>query len=170
MEKRKYSYLVISHQNYHFDFTHKYSEVKIKKILQFLSDSIFVVEGGQSSISLMEFPWLRIVFVCLFWVSRAIFQLSGNCHHYRWQGCEFRPYAKHLRLLAVRVLLRDTRTATRDLRLKVISKRPVILTSECRGLGKGVITTYFRRFRFDTAGPSRARTHDLPDAKRESYH
>jgi hypothetical protein len=27
----------------------------------------------------------------LFWVARAIFQLSGDCHHYRWQGCKFRP-------------------------------------------------------------------------------
>jgi hypothetical protein len=30
-------------------------------------------------------------FVCLFGVVRAIFQLSGDCHHYRWQGCKFRP-------------------------------------------------------------------------------
>jgi hypothetical protein len=47
---------------------------------------------------------------------------------------------------------------------KVISERPVILTSECRALGQGAITTYFKRLRFDTAGPSRARTHDLPFA------
>jgi hypothetical protein len=31
------------------------------------------------------------LFVCLFWVARAIFQLSGDCHHYRWWGCKFRP-------------------------------------------------------------------------------
>jgi hypothetical protein len=31
------------------------------------------------------------LFVCLFWVARAIFQLSGDCHHCRWQGCKFRP-------------------------------------------------------------------------------
>jgi hypothetical protein len=27
----------------------------------------------------------------LFIAARAIFQLSGDCHHYRWQGCKFRP-------------------------------------------------------------------------------
>jgi hypothetical protein len=31
---------------------------------------------------------LFCLFVCLFWVAQAIFQLSGNCHHYRWQGCK----------------------------------------------------------------------------------
>jgi hypothetical protein len=37
--------------------------------------------------------WLRLFcfFVCLFCVARAIFQLSGDCHYYRWQGCKFRP-------------------------------------------------------------------------------
>ena len=29
--------------------------------------------------------------ICLFWVARAIFQQSGDCHHCRWQGCKFRP-------------------------------------------------------------------------------
>ena len=48
--KRKYSYLVISHQKhyfvkYHFDSTHKYSEVK--KMLEFLIDNIYVVVWGQ---------------------------------------------------------------------------------------------------------------------------
>jgi hypothetical protein len=27
----------------------------------------------------------------LFWVTRAILQLSGDCHHCRRQGCKFRP-------------------------------------------------------------------------------
>jgi hypothetical protein len=53
---------------------------------------------------------------------------------------------------------------------KVISKRPVIVISECRALGEGAITTYFKRLRFDAAGPSGARTHGLPDAKQEHYH
>jgi hypothetical protein len=53
---------------------------------------------------------------------------------------------------------------------KVISERPVILTSECRALGEGAITTYFKRLRFDAAGTNGARTHELPDAKREHYH
>jgi hypothetical protein len=51
--KRKYSYLVISHHThyfvkYHSDSTHKYSKVKIKKMLEFLIDHIYiVVVGGQ---------------------------------------------------------------------------------------------------------------------------
>jgi hypothetical protein len=53
---------------------------------------------------------------------------------------------------------------------KVISERPVILPSECRALGEEAITTYFKRLRFDAAGPSGARIHDLPFAKREHYH
>jgi hypothetical protein len=47
---------------------------------------------------------------------------------------------------------------------------PVILTSDCRALGEGAITTYFKRLRFDAAGTSGTRTHDLPFAKREHYH
>jgi hypothetical protein len=47
------------------------------------------------------------------------------------------------------------------------SERPVILTSECRALDDGAIITYFKRLRFDAAGPSGARNHDLPNAKRE---
>ena len=31
------------------------------------------------------------LFVCLFIAAWAIFQLSGGCHHYRWQGCKLRP-------------------------------------------------------------------------------
>jgi hypothetical protein len=37
-------------------------------------------------------------------------------------------------------------------------------------IGEGAITTYSKRLTFDAAGPIRARTHDLPDAKREHYH
>jgi hypothetical protein len=60
---------------------------------------------------------------------------------------------------------------TRDLRFyKVISERPVILTSECRAVGQGAITTYFKRLKFVAAGLSGARTHNLPDVKREHYH
>jgi hypothetical protein len=43
----------------------------------------------------------------------------------------------------------------------------VIFTSECRALGEGAITTYFKRLRFDAADSIGARTRDLPDAKRE---
>jgi hypothetical protein len=75
-----------------------------------------------------------------------------------------------LGLLAVRVLLHATPTATRDLHFKVISERPAILTSECLALGEKAFTTYFKHVGFDAAGPSGARTHDLPGAKREHYH
>jgi hypothetical protein len=49
--KGKYSYLVISHQKhyfvkYHPDCTHKYSEVEIKKMLEFLIDNVYVAVGG----------------------------------------------------------------------------------------------------------------------------
>jgi hypothetical protein len=46
----------------------------------------------------------------------------------------------------------------------------MILTSECRALGEGAITTYLKRLRFDVAGMSGARTHDLPGAKEVLYH
>jgi hypothetical protein len=50
--KRKYAHLVISHQKHYFvkhhsDSMHKYSEVEIKKMLEFLIDNIYVVVGGQ---------------------------------------------------------------------------------------------------------------------------
>jgi hypothetical protein len=43
---------VISHQKQYFvkshsDSTHKYSEVEIKKMLEFVIDNVFVVGGGQ---------------------------------------------------------------------------------------------------------------------------
>jgi hypothetical protein len=66
--------------------------------------------------------------------------------------------------LAVRVLLRATPTAKTSV-FKVISERPVSLPFECRALGEGAITTYFKRLRFDAAGPSGALTHDLLFAK-----
>jgi hypothetical protein len=42
-------------------------------------------------------------FVCLFTCARAIFQLFGGCHHYRWQGCKFRSMLSTHGFLAVRV-------------------------------------------------------------------
>jgi hypothetical protein len=66
--KRKYSYLVISHHkhyivNYHSDSTYKYSEVEIKKMLEFLIDNIYVVVEGQVN-NLLEFPWALIEPLC----------------------------------------------------------------------------------------------------------
>jgi hypothetical protein len=57
------------------------------------------------------------VLVCLFIATRAIFQLSGGCHHCRWQGCKFRPMLSTQGLWAGRDLYRATPTATRDLDL-----------------------------------------------------
>jgi hypothetical protein len=53
---------------------------------------------------------------------------------------------------------------------KVISEKPVILSSEYCALGEGAITTYFKCLGFDAAGPSGAQTHDFPFAKQEHYH
>jgi hypothetical protein len=109
-------------------------------------------------------------FVCLFWVAWAIFQLSGDCHHCRWQGCKFKPMLSAYGIsqwgfFYVPHLLRHGTSV-----FKVISERPMILPSECRGLGEGAITTYFKRLRFDAAGTSGAQTHGLPFGKREHYH
>jgi hypothetical protein len=46
--KLKYPYLVISHQKHYFDkhqsdYTHRYTEVEIKNVLEFLINNIFVV-------------------------------------------------------------------------------------------------------------------------------
>jgi hypothetical protein len=63
-----------------------------------------------------RFRWW-IMFVCMFIAAWAIFQLSGGCHHYRWQDCKFRPILSAQGLLAVRDLFRATPTATQDLGL-----------------------------------------------------
>jgi hypothetical protein len=102
-------------------------------------------------------PRVRL-FVCLFWFARAIFQQSGDCHHCRRQGCKFRPMLstygfQQWGFFYVPHLLRHGTSV-----FKVISERPVILPSECRALGEGAITTYFKLLKFDAAGPSGART------------
>jgi hypothetical protein len=56
---------------------------------------------------------------------------------------------------------------------KVISERPVILTSECRAIGEEAITTYSKRLRFDAAGTYERGSNLRPprrDVKREHYH
>ena len=54
--------------------------------------------------------------------------------------------------------------------VKVISERPVILSSKCCALSEEAITTYFKHLRFDVAGMSGAQTNDLLFAKREHNH
>jgi hypothetical protein len=63
--------------------------------------------------------YIKIVclFVYLFIAARAIFQLSGDCHHYRWLGCKFRPMLGTQGLWAGRDLYRTTPTAIRGLGL-----------------------------------------------------
>jgi hypothetical protein len=60
------------------------------------------------------FPTDSYMFVCLFIAARAIFQLSGGCHHCRWQGCKFWPMLGTQGLWAGRDLYRATPTATLD--------------------------------------------------------
>jgi hypothetical protein len=55
--------------------------------------------------------------VCLFIATRAIYQLSGDCHHWRWLGCKFRSMLGAQGLWAGRDLYCATPTATRDLGL-----------------------------------------------------
>jgi hypothetical protein len=57
------------------------------------------------------------MFICLFIAAQAIFQLSGVCHNYQWQGCQFRPMLGTLGLWAGRDLYRATATATRGIGL-----------------------------------------------------
>jgi hypothetical protein len=57
------------------------------------------------------------LFVWLFIATRAIFQLSGGYHHYRWQVCKFWPMLGAQGLWAGRNLYPTTPTATRDLGL-----------------------------------------------------
>jgi hypothetical protein len=72
---------------------------------------------GGVSIPCWPVIWMFVWFVCLFIAARAIFQLSGGCHHYRWQGCKFWPMLGAQGLRAGRDLYRATPTATRDLGL-----------------------------------------------------
>jgi hypothetical protein len=68
----------------------------------------------------MMYPYIKFalkVFVCLFIATRAIFQLSGGCHHCWRQGCKFQPMLGAQGLWAGRDLYRATPTATRHLGL-----------------------------------------------------
>jgi hypothetical protein len=58
---------------------------------------------------------IYILFVYLFVATWAIFQLSGGCHHYWWQGCKFRPMLGTQGLRAGRGLYRAAPTATQGL-------------------------------------------------------
>jgi hypothetical protein len=48
----------------------------------------FAIPRHRLSLSLALVHWFFTKFVCLFIATRAIFQLSGGCHHCRWQGCK----------------------------------------------------------------------------------
>jgi hypothetical protein len=78
------------------------------------------------------------VLCCLFTAVRAIFQLSGDCHHYR---------TANLHLCLALIALSSEGSFTRLLRhgtsvVKVISKSPVILLKAAL-LAKEQITTHF---------------------------
>jgi hypothetical protein len=48
---------------------------------------IHIIPYNGSFLQLQRF----VCFFVLFIVAWAIFQISGDCHHYRWRGCKFRP-------------------------------------------------------------------------------
>jgi hypothetical protein len=63
--KGKFSYIVVCQQKYYFvkyhsDSSHKYCEVKIKKMLEFFLDNIYVIVSN----SLLEFLWVQILPLC----------------------------------------------------------------------------------------------------------
>jgi hypothetical protein len=76
----------------------------------------FNLDPHGSSLYYVTF-WFVCLFVCLLIAARAIFQLSGGCHHYRWQGCKFWPMLGAQGLWAGRDLYHATPTAKRDLGL-----------------------------------------------------
>ena len=137
---------------------------------------IFTLKIEICNISYYKFMLLYVyassccLFVCLFWVAQAIFQLSGDCHHCRRQGCKFSPMLsaysfQQWGFFYVPHLLRHGTSV-----FKVISERPVILTSKCWALGEGAIPTYFHVLGLTRPGAEHgARTHDLPITRRELY-
>jgi hypothetical protein len=83
-----------------------------------------------------------LLILSLFIATHAIFQLSDGCHITSERAVNLYVHVcLVLMALAGRVLLRATPAATRVLRFKVISKRPMILLSECHALDEGAITT-----------------------------
>jgi hypothetical protein len=69
------------------------------------------------------------IFVCLFIAARAIFQLPGGCHHYRWQGCKFRPMFCTSSFYHWGYFLRATPTATGTMIYRVSSERAALTTN-----------------------------------------
>jgi hypothetical protein len=58
------------------------------------------------------------LFVCLFIATQASFSAIWRLSTLLMTGLQVQTYAKHVQLLAVRVLLRATPTATQDLHFK----------------------------------------------------
>jgi hypothetical protein len=56
-----------------------------------LKKTLHVITAFVVTCSMIYYTIHMKLFFCLFWVARAIFHLSGDCNHYRWQGCKFRP-------------------------------------------------------------------------------
>jgi hypothetical protein len=89
--------------------------------------------------------WFWRRFVCLFVLS---FELDDQFYSYLVAITIASDRAANLNPLNYSFqqwgfFLRATPTATWNFRFKVISERPVILTSECRALGEEIITAYF---------------------------
>jgi hypothetical protein len=83
--------------------------------------------------------------VCLFIATWAIFQLSGGCHHCRWQGCKSRPMFDVQGLGGIFVVPHLLRHGTSV--YTVSSKRPAptshsgIRTPDARILAPDALTT-----------------------------
>jgi hypothetical protein len=71
---------------------------------------------------MVTFPceWNILLIVYGYW---AIFQLSGGCHHYRWQNCKFRFTRSTGLAFNSEVCLRATPAATRNLVLYGLIRR-----------------------------------------------
>jgi hypothetical protein len=105
-----------------------YQDRTLSLILIFFKDNSLLIRNRTTPNEAFIIRHVPHIFKCLFWVARAIFQLYGDCH--RWYDCKFNlclalkalrswgPFACHI-------------YCERDVRFKVMSERPVILTSEC---------------------------------------
>jgi hypothetical protein len=85
--------------------------IDAKTSVTFTGDGLHIL-GQCSVLTVFDFVYL---FACLFIVRRAIFQLSGGCHHYS-DSPPHLDLCLALMLLAVRVPLHASPAKTRDLR------------------------------------------------------
>jgi hypothetical protein len=119
----------------------------------------------------LTFVWMHVycLFAYLFWVKRAIFQLSGDCHHCRRQDCKFRPMLSAYGFSSEGSFTCPTYCDTGPPFLRSYPKHPWFNLLNPVLLAKEQSLPIFKRLRFDAAGPSGARTHDVPLMIFDSY-